>query len=113
MPGRYYHTKKSGCYDTLSFSQNHKSLLSWMLAEYPQAISWTSFYMRIANGLITSLQKENTELSYWNKHPLMGIFLDLVGNVGIKNNELSGEISDMFLDHEKCPLDNKGLCDFC
>ena len=71
-------------------------LFYYMVYEYERARSWAAFEMRTAHGIIeaakAALGKE------WQSHPLYRIQKDLMGNVGVRQKELRGEISDMIVE---------------
>ncbi len=67
-----------------------------MVQEYERARSWASFEMRTAHGIIETAKAARGE--QWQSHPLYRIQKDLMGNVGVRQKELAGEISDMIVD---------------
>jgi hypothetical protein len=92
-----YRDSEQNEYDISQFSEEEKSFLDWLMAEYKSARSWAAFHNRTAEGII-NIAKNNYGTE-WTEYPLYKIQLDLVANAGIKNNELQGELSNMLVKH--------------
>jgi hypothetical protein len=96
MISKKYRSREGVDFDLSQFSEEDNKHLNWVLGEYETAKSWLSFQNRTAHGVIEYAKKQVGD--DWQSHPLYKIQLDLIGNIGIQNNELKGEISDMFVE---------------
>ena len=92
----YYKTRDGITYDLAVFSPEEQKCLEWLKQEFAVARSWTSFQERTASGIINLAKKAYG--GNWDNHPLYHIQQDMVANVGIRQKELQGDISDMFID---------------
>jgi len=84
-------------YDIMHFNEKERELFDWMMEEYNNSeLSWTQFQETTSQRLTDELKKLGYEK--WRDHPLYHIHFDLVGNVGIRSGELSGDLSEMVID---------------
>ena len=92
----FYRTSMGEEFDISDFSDEEKRQFNWLIDEYQSAKSWVSFQQYTANKIIEAAKVKYGE--NWINSPLYKIQLDLVGNVGIRQSELGGELSDMIVD---------------
>jgi len=100
-------------HDKTQYSLNRVSyeegkLFKWMMAEYKAAISWADFQERTAKtiveaaGKVEDVKRRAGDLSFrWEWYFLYRIRSDLLRNVGIRTDELPGELSEMIISEEK------------
>ena len=88
---RIYRTGLNRVFEVDQFNKPEKKHLRYLLDEYGKADNYQEFEELVEEKTLEFIRENNS-------HPLWSIYLDLVVNVGIKNNELEGKISDMIIE---------------
>lgn len=91
----YYRTREEE-FDLNGFSGEERKLFEWLMGEYGTAKHWVTFQQRTARIIVDAVQKIYTVK--WGSSALYKIQLDLVANVGIKEGQLKGDLSDMIVE---------------
>ena len=91
-----YRTHEGKEFDTSQFSSEEKTCFDWLLSQYNSVHHWMAFHSRVAQGVCNLTQKLYG--TKWTEHPLNRIELDLMANVGIREGQLRGELSEMLVE---------------
>lgn len=100
------HDKTRYNLDLLSYEE--VKLFKWMMKEYQAATSWAEFQERTAKRVVEtavkiqkSKRRKGDEKFTWENYSLYRIRFDMLRNVGIRTDELKGELSDMIIEEKK------------
>ena len=88
---RIYRNGLNRVFEIDQFNKEEQKHLTYLLDEYNKADSYEAFEDDVEDKTLEVI-KHNIP------HPLWSIYLDLAVNVGIRNNEYDGKLSDMVIE---------------
>ncbi|MEK6899568.1 MAG: hypothetical protein AABX05_00435 [Nanoarchaeota archaeon] len=102
-----YRTESKKEYDLDALTHEEGEMFLWLMHEYQTTSSWKEFQERTADPIkdfamkMQRIMEKNGQSLHWEDETVYIVRADLLRNVGIRNGELKGDLSDMILPEEK------------